>query len=80
MAGPLSSERPADGAHLTHHSSTWGEIQKDAIGVYRGKSKTRDEGYGKSSVSVSAGAVSHGAMGQPPALSAGTAKFKRKRK
>lgn len=80
MAGPLSSERPAKDAYTTRSEGTWGEVQKDSIGVYRGKSKTRDEGYGKASVSVSAGAVSHGAMGQPPALSAGTAKFRRKRK
>ena len=80
MAGPLGSTRPGADAYTTRQQGSWSEPSKDAIGVYRGKSKTRDEGYGKASVSVSAGAVSHGAMGQPPALSAGTAKFKRKRK
>lgn len=80
MPGPLGSTRPGPDAYTTRQEGTWDEPSKDAIGMYRGKSKTRDEGYSKSRVSVSAGAVSHGAMGQPPALAAGTAKFKRKRK
>lgn len=46
MAGPLSSQRPGAGAYTTSSNGTWGEMQKDAIGVYRGKSQTRTEPNG----------------------------------
>lgn len=78
MPGPLSSERPEAGAHTTRQEGTWAEPTKDFLGVYRGKSKTRDEGYGKAIVKVSAGSVSNGSMGQPPKI--GQATFKRRRK
>jgi hypothetical protein len=66
VAGPLGSTRPGKDAYTTREEGTWDEPSKDAIGMYRGKSLTRDEGYDKSRITVSAGAVSHGSMGQPP--------------
>lgn len=45
MAGPLSSERPVEGAHTTG-PGTWSEPTKDFQGVYRGKSKTRGQAPG----------------------------------
>ncbi len=78
MPGPLSSTRPGPDAYTTRQEGTWSEPSKDAIGVYRGKSKTRDEGYGKSTVKVGVATPGTKAMGQPPAI--GQATFKRKRK
>jgi hypothetical protein len=46
VAGPLSSQRPGADAYTTSSKGTWGEMQKDAIGVYRGKSQTRTEPNG----------------------------------
>lgn len=78
MPGPLSSSRPGPDAYTTRQQGTWDEPSKDAIGVYRGKSKTRDEGYGKATVKVGVATPKSSAMGQPPVI--GQASFKRKRK
>lgn len=51
MAGALSSERPAPAAHTTG-PGVWNEASKDIIGVYRGKSQSRNENYDKSSMKV----------------------------
>jgi hypothetical protein len=78
MPGSLSSGRPGADAYTTRQEGTWSEPSKDAIGVYRGKSKTRDEGYSKSTVKVGVATPGTKAMGQPPSI--GQATFKRKRK
>jgi hypothetical protein len=66
VAGSLSAGRPGKDAYTTRQEGTWDEPSKDAIGMYRGKSQTRDEGYDKSRILVSTGPVSKGSMGQPP--------------
>ena len=58
MAGPLASERPAAGAHLTG-GNNWDEPKKDAIGVYRGVSQTRGQAQGGK---VGVGAAGAGAF------------------
>jgi hypothetical protein len=78
MPGPLGSTRPGPDAYTTRQEGTWSEPSKDAIGMYRGKSKTRDEGYSKSLVKVGVATPGTKAMGQPPSI--GQATFKRKRK
>ena len=67
MPGPLSSQRPAADAHLTSSSGTWGEAHKDAIGVYRGKSQTRNEGQAQAGGRVGVKTPGSSPMGQPPA-------------
>jgi hypothetical protein len=77
VPGSLSAGRPVEGASPVS-KGTWDEAHKDFIGVYRGKSKSRDEGYGKTSVKVGVATPGVKAMGQPPSI--GQATFKRKRK
>jgi hypothetical protein len=67
MPGSLSAGRPGPDAYTTRQEGTWSEPSKDAIGVYRGKSKTRDEGYSNSTVKVGVKTPKSSAMGQPPA-------------
>jgi hypothetical protein len=67
MPGPLSAERPGPDAYTTRQEGTWDEPSKDAIGVYRGKSKSRDEHYDKSTMKVGVAVPRPKAMGQPPA-------------
>ena len=67
MAGSLSAGRPGSDAYTTRQQGTWSEPSKDAIGVYRGKSQTRNEGYGNSTVKVGVKTPKASAMGQPPA-------------
>ena len=65
MPGSLSAGRPGPEAYTTRQEGTWSEPSKDAIGVYRGKSKTRDEGYDKATVKVGVGATGQGPFAGP---------------
>jgi hypothetical protein len=66
MAGPLSAERPGPDAYTTRSEGTWDEISKGAIGVYRGRSLTRDEGQARPDGHVGVKTPKSSAMGQPP--------------
>ena len=84
MPGALSSERPGKDAYTTRSEGTWGEVQKDTIGVFRGKSLTRNENYGKSATKVGVSTPRPSSMGQPRVAtnlrSNGGSKIGRKRK